>query len=101
MVGGSIHVTINWSTALELIQANPAVVSRMDFPVSPLVIDELSDKLPDFRKAYLDHGLLAEEFGDFGPLQYFRDMFVKGWDTLVKCVTDRRHASSPTLPVQH
>jgi transaldolase len=101
MVGGSIHITINWSTALELIQANPPVVSRMDSPVSRLVIDELLDKLPDFRKAYSDHGILTEEFKDFGPLQYFRDMFVKGWDTLVKCVTDRRRASSMTLPVQH
>ena len=100
MVGGSIHITINWSTALELLQANPPVVSRMDSPISPLVIDELLNKLPDFRKAYLEHGLLTEEFGDFGPLQHFRGMFVKGWDTLVKSVADRRRASAMTLPVQ-
>jgi len=101
MVGGSIHITINWSTALELIQANPPVVSRMDSPVSQVVTDELLDKLPDFRKAYLEHSLLTELFGDFGPLQHFRGMFVKGWDTLVKSVTERRRASCMTLPVQH
>jgi transaldolase len=101
MVGGSIHVTINWSTAAELIQADPPIVRRMDVPVSQVVIDELLDKLPDFRKAYLDHGLLTEEFEDFGPLQHFRDQFVKGWDTLVKCVGDRRRAAAMTAAVPH
>ncbi len=96
MVGGAIHVTINWSTAQELIEANPPVVSRMDATVPDETIKELIDKLPDFRKAYLDHGLATEEFKDFGPLQYFRGMFIKGWDTLVQSVKERRQASLAT-----
>ena len=30
MVGGALHVTINWSTAEEIIQADPPLISRID-----------------------------------------------------------------------
>ena len=99
MVGGAVHITINWSTAQELIEANPPVTPRMDAPMSQAVIDELLAKLPDFRKAYLDDGLATEEFKDFGPLQYFRGMFIKGWDTLLQSIRERRLASVMTAPL--
>jgi transaldolase len=97
MVGGAVHVTINWSTAQELIAANPLVAARMDAQVAPRVVDELLAKLPDFRKAYLDESLAIEDFQSFGPLQYFRNMFIKGWDTLVQTIRERRNASVATL----
>ena len=90
MVGGTIHVTINWSTAEELLAANPPVVARMDAQTPPGVIAELLKTIPDFRKAYLDDGLPLEEFENFGPFQYFRGMFVQGWDTLMQHVNERR-----------
>ncbi len=99
MVGGAVHITINWNTALELIEANPPIEARMDTPVPAVVIAELVSKLPDFRKAYLDDGLTVEEFEPFGPLQYFREMFVKGWDTLSAAVKERRQALSPSHAV--
>jgi len=84
MVGGALHVTINWSTAEEIIKADPPIISRIDATPAQTVIDELCAKLPDFRKAYQLDGLTIEEFADFAPLQYFRNMFVKGWDTLME-----------------
>lgn len=90
MVGGALHVTINWSTAEEIIQADPPITSRIDAPAPPAVVEELCTKLPDFRRAYLDDGLPVEEFGDFAPLQYFRNMFVKGWDALAAAVREQR-----------
>jgi transaldolase len=90
MVGGALHVTINWSTADEIIKADPPLISRIDAVPDPSVIDELCDKLPDFRKAYRDNGMAVEEFGDFAPLQFFRNMFVKGWDTLAETVREQR-----------
>jgi hypothetical protein len=83
MVGGAVHVTINWCTAQELTEAKLPVTPRMDAHVSQAVIDELLAKLLDFRKAYLDDGLAPEEFKDFGPLQCFRGMFIKGWAVLL------------------
>jgi len=90
MVGGALHVTINWSTAEEIIKADPPITSRIDAVAPQAVVDELCDKLPDFRRAYYDNGLAIEEFGDFAPLQFFRNMFVKGWDTLADSVHEER-----------
>ena len=30
------------------------------------------------------------EFADFAPLQFFRNMFVKGWDTLLESIREQR-----------
>lgn len=90
MVGGAVHVTINWSTAEEIITAVPPIASRIDAPAPPAVVEELCAKLADFRKAYLDDGLAIEEFAGFAPLQYFRNMFVKGWDALTTAVREER-----------
>ena len=90
MVGGALHVTINWSTAEEIIQAAPPITHRIDAPAEQAMVDELCAQLPDFRKAYFDDGLSIEEFADFAPLQYFRNMFIKGWDTLAASVREQR-----------
>ena len=97
MVGGAVHVTINWSTADEIIKADPPLTSRIDALPDPSVVDELCDKLIDFRKAYRDNGLPVEEFGDFAPLQFFRNMFVKGWDALAETVRERRSKVMATV----
>jgi len=91
MVGGDMHITINWKgTADKLIQNNPPVVNRMDAEAPKHVVDELSEKVPDFRKAYSEDGLTVEEFKKFGPVKLFRDSFVEGWDSLLKVVKERR-----------
>jgi len=94
MVGGDIHVTINWSTALELIEADSPVVSRIDAETPQAVVDELSEKFQDFRKAYYEGGLPPEEFADFGPLQLFRNMFLAGYTHLLREIAASRRRVS-------
>ncbi len=66
MVGGKVCLTINWEgTADKLIETNPPVVYRLFNPVPQKVIDELMEKLPDFRRGYLSDGLEIEEFEGF------------------------------------
>jgi transaldolase len=61
MVGGKVCCTINWEgTADRLLQENPPVVYRLSNPVPQKVIDELMEKLPDFRRGYLEDGLAVE-----------------------------------------
>ena len=91
MVGGDVHVTINWSTAEELIQADGPVVSCIDAVTPQSVIDEISDKFIDFRKAYDEDGLSDEEFAGFGPVQLFRNAFLRGWYLLLAEIPTRRH----------
>lgn len=94
MVGGDMHVTINWSTAQALIDADGPVVSRVHALAPRDVVDELSEKLPDFRKAYQEDGLSPEEFESFGPLVLFRSSFLKGYGRLVAEVAAHRRTRS-------
>jgi transaldolase len=89
-VGGDFHITINWSTAAELLAANPPVVSRIDVPTPKEVVEELRAKLPGFRRAYDEDGLTVEEFADFGPLMFFKTMFLNGYARLLDEVAERR-----------
>jgi len=91
MVGSEMHVTINWTgTADKLIEVNPPVVYRMFNPVPQKVIDDLLEKIPDFRRAYMEDGLTVDEFKDFGPVVLFRDSFLKGWTYMLKIIQERR-----------
>ncbi len=91
LVGGKLVVTINWEgTADKLIQSDPPVVSRLFNPVPHRVTAELMEKLPDFRRAYLEDGLSLEQYGDFGGVEHFRHMFVKSWKRVLQLAQQRR-----------
>jgi len=96
-VGGRLVVTINWlGTADKLIEQNPPVVYRLFNPVPERVIDELMEKLPDFRRGYLADGLTVEEFEHFGPVELFRGSFVKSWERVLALAKERRIALATT-----
>lgn len=91
MVGSKTCITINWEgTADKLIEQNPPVVYRIFNPVPQKVIDELLEKLPDFRKGYLPDGLSESEFEHFGPVQLFRSSFIKSWKRVLGIIQDKR-----------
>ncbi|MHB1417674.1 MAG: transaldolase family protein [Chloroflexota bacterium] len=90
MVGGQTHVTLNWSIAKSLIEADGPVVRRISMPAPDNVVEELLDKLPDFHKAFCAGALPAEEFKDFGPLVLFRNMFLDGYSRLAAEVETQR-----------
>ena len=84
------NVTLNWSTIEELIEASGPVVSRMDAEASQSVIDELSEKSPNHRRAYEESALTIEEYEDFGPVVLFRTMLLDGYTRLLDAIADRR-----------
>jgi len=91
MVGGKVCITINWQgTAEQLIDQNPPVVYRIFNPAPQKVIDELMEKLPDFRRGYLDDGLEPEEYETFGPVELFRSSFIKSWNRVMQLIKERR-----------
>jgi transaldolase len=91
MVGGEVCCTINWEgTADKLLEQNPPVVYRLFNPVPQKVIDELMEKLPDFKRGYLDDGLEIKEFEDFGPVRLFRSMFTSSWQRVLNLIKERR-----------
>jgi transaldolase len=91
MVGGKVCCTINWEgTADQLLEQDPPVVYRLFNPVEKYVIDELMEKLVDFRRGYLEDGLEVEEFEEFGPVKLFRSMFLSSWEKVLGIIQRRR-----------
>lgn len=91
MVGASAVVTINWKgTAEELILQDPPVVQRFLQPTPASVVDELCEKLPDFRMAYFVQGIEPSEYEHFGPVVLFRSMFESAWSKANGLISDRR-----------
>ena len=91
MVGKNMHVTINWSMAKELMQQDN---DEKESAIEPIMLEKcaklLYNQAPDFRKAFDEDGLSVEEFEEFGPVQYFRNMFIKGWDQAAAQVAKHR-----------
>lgn len=91
IVGGRMCGTINWEgTADKLIERNPPVMYRLFNPVEPYVIDELMEKLIDFKRGWVDDGLTIEEFESFGPVRLFTSSFIKSWKRVLKEIEERQ-----------
>lgn len=90
MVGGDVCITMNWQGHVEnLLELDQPVVSRLFNPVQPDVLDELL-KVPPFVQAYMNDGLQVSEYEAYGPVEYFRDMFVSAWKNVLQVVKERR-----------
>jgi transaldolase len=85
-VGGDLHITINWSTAVELNQKYSEPKIAINDPVPEKIIQELMEKLPNFRRASVEDAMKPEEFADFGPVMLFRTQFMNGFSRLIDAV---------------
>jgi hypothetical protein len=63
-------------------------VPRIDKPVDPRIIDELSKKFADFRRAYTEDGLSAKTFDSFGPTRRTLRQFIAGYGDLGAIIRD-------------
>jgi transaldolase len=82
---------MNWrGTADKLLELDQPVISRLFNPAQEHVLDELLTKVPPFRQAYMEDGLKAEEYEGYGPVMYFRNMFITAWKNTLKLIKERR-----------
>jgi transaldolase len=58
-------------------------------PVAAEIVDTLSQKFPDFRRAYDEEGLRPEEFAGYGASVHTLRQFLGGYQQLVEWVRDR------------
>lgn len=93
-VGGDMHITINMKEVDELLTLDPPVERLMDTPTPAEVVQELVAKAPNFRRSYEPGALHPHEFESFGPLMFFKAMFLNGWVRLVDEVAMRRALST-------
>ena len=86
LIGGNMAATINWSTAAELIEADPPAVTSVTDAVDSGVLGLLLDNFPEMRQALDPQGLPTAAFEEFGPVQHFRDLFIAGWDAVLDMI---------------
>ena len=93
MVGAEAEITINWKgTADKLLEEDQPVIQRF-FEQEPYsVIDELVEKVEDFRRGYFTSAITPAEYEDFGPVKHFRTMFEGSWKKAVDFVAGSRAA---------
>lgn len=91
MVGADASITINWiGTADKLIELDQPVLNRFFAPVSFSAVDELTEKLADFKRAYFIHAIEPEEYEEYGPVVLFRSSFEKSWASTMKYIAEAR-----------
>ncbi len=99
MVGGDVCITMNWDGQVEkFLELDLPVVSRLFNPVQDTVLEQLLERVPPFKQAYLENGLSPKEYEEFGPVTYFRDMFVSAWKSAVNLASERRAAGRVPQP---
>lgn len=90
-VGSRANVTINWlGTAKDLIEQNPPVIDRFRAATPEYVLEELIEKIGEFRKAYFTHAVEPREYEEYGPVELFRNMFVDSWKGALGEIRARR-----------
>ena len=91
MVGADAVVTINWKgTADRLIEQNPMVIDAFLRPTPKYVLDELLEKVPEFVRSYMIHGIEPCEYEDYGPVVLFRSSFESAWKNALAFIRERR-----------
>lgn len=91
LVGADCAVTINWKgTADKLAALDRPAVDRFSAAPSPDAVDELLEKLPDFRRAWERGGLAPAEFEGFPPVIRFRRNFEVAWNRCLEAIAARR-----------
>jgi transaldolase len=65
-IGGDVIISPPCAWQRRYNASDIPVISRIDNPVDPKIVDTLLRKFPDFERAYTEGGLTPEEFDTFG-----------------------------------
>ncbi len=66
-IGGDVVISPPYAWQVRFNASDVEVVSRIEKPVAPAIVNELLQKFPDFRRAYSEDGLTPEMFDFFPP----------------------------------
>ena len=87
-IGADAVVTLTHQWQVRFNSSDVDAVARIDNPVSAEIINGLLDNFDDFRRAYDEMGMTAEEFDTFGPNVRTLRQFVGGYQSLVNIIRD-------------
>lgn len=88
LVGGDLVMTMPhaWQARFEASGIEPQ--PRIDEPVAPWIVDELLERIPDFRRAYEPDGLTVAEFDTYGATVRTLRGFIGSYHDLIAAIRD-------------
>jgi transaldolase len=87
-IGGDVVISPPYSWQVRFNASDIEVRPRIDKPVDPQIIDELSKRFADFRRAYTEGGISIEDFDSFGPSRRTLRQFIAACHDLDGLVRD-------------
>jgi transaldolase len=87
-IGGDVVISPPYAWQVRLNASGVDVRTRIDTPVDPKIVEDLSKSFVDFRRAYNDGGLSVEEFDSFAPTRRTLRQFITACHDLDGLVRD-------------
>ena len=87
-IGGHVVISPPYSWQVRFNASDVEVFSRIDKPVEPKIVEQLSRKFLDFRRAYAEGGIPVEEFDSFGATRRTLRQFITACHDLDGLVRD-------------
>jgi transaldolase len=97
LIGGNIVLTIPYEWQLKINASDIEVKERMSNPVEPQIVAALYEKIPEFRRAYDEDGLVPEEFDSFGATVRTLRAFIAASHELMGIVRENFMLPNPDL----
>jgi transaldolase len=88
LIGGDVVISPPYKWQVRFNASDVNVASRIDKPVDPAIVHELSRKFPDFRRAYDEDGLSLGEFDSYAPTVRTLRQFLEATHELAVRVRD-------------
>jgi transaldolase len=88
LVGGDLAMTMPHAWQVRFNNSGILPQPRIDVPVDPAIVEELLERVPDFRRAYEADGMAPDEFEFFGSSARTLRSFIKSYHDLMGAVRD-------------
>ena len=88
LVVGDIVMTLTHAWQVRFNESGIVPRPRIDEPVDPAIVDELMERIPDFRRAFEPDGLAIDEFDGYGATVRTLRQFIGSYHDLVGAVRD-------------
>ncbi len=98
LVGGDVILTMPHAWQVRFNASGIVPESRIDEPVDPDLIGELSSRIPDFLRAYEPDGLAVAEFDAYGATVRTLRGFIRSYHDLIGAVRDVMLPDPDTRP---
>ena len=87
-IGGDVVISPPCAWQVRFNASDVEIVSRIEKPVAPAIVNELLQKFPDFRRAYSEDGLTPEMFDFFPPTRRTLRQFAAACHDLESLIRD-------------